>query len=83
MKLLYFAWIREKIGVSHEFRELPEGVFTVADLMEWLKSVGNGYTEAFEERSVIRVAINQEYAQLDDKVTTNDEVAFFPPVTGG
>ena len=83
MKLLYFAWVREKVGISEEERDLPVGVSDVADLIEWLKSLGDGYAEALTDKMMIRVAVNQTYAKLDHPVNSNDEVAFFPPVTGG
>ena len=83
MKLMYFAWVREKIGISEEFRDLPDTVSNVSDLIDWLKLQGEGYAEALSEEMVVRVAVNHEYVTLDNTVTTNDEVAFFPPVTGG
>ena len=83
MKLLYFAWIREKIGVSEESHDCPESVLTVKELMEYLSSRGDGYQDAFSDSSVIRVAINQDYAKLDQAISPSDEIAFFPPVTGG
>ena len=83
MKILYFAWVREKTGVGEEIVEIPEEVCTARDLVNWLKERGEGFAAAFSDDSLVRVAVNQEYATLDEPVSSADEVAFFPPVTGG
>jgi len=83
MKLLYFAWVREKTGIGEETLDLPAGVATARDLVEWLKGRGDGFAAAFADDALVRVAVNQEYATLDEPVAADDEVAFFPPVTGG
>lgn len=83
MKLLYFAWLKEKIGLSGEDCPLPDGVTSVAELVAWLTRRGNGYAEAFQDLSLVRVAVNQEHVDLDCSLSDGDEVAFFPPVTGG
>lgn len=83
MQLLYFGWVRAKIGVSGEKIEPPAEVTDVRTLIGWLEGRGTGYTEAFEDISVIRVAVNQEMAELDAIVAAGDEVALFPPMTGG
>jgi len=83
MKLLYFAWLREKTGVAKEDIAAPDGVDTVAGLVQWLAQRGGGYEKAFSDLSVVRAAVNQEYVSLDHAVSADDEVAFFPPVTGG
>lgn len=83
MKILYFAWIRSKIGLSEETVDLPEDVSTVGDLLEWLRHRGPEHSEALKDDSVVRVAVNEEYANLDAPVSAGDEVALFPPVTGG
>lgn len=83
MDLLYFAWLREKVGVGSEQRPLPPEVTTVAALIDWLKSQSPGHAAAFADLSVVRVAVNQDHAPLDAPVSDRDEVAFFPPVTGG
>lgn len=83
VKLLYFAWLREKAGVGEEDVSPPAEVATVAQLVDWLVTRGGGYAEAFGDRKVVRVAVNQEYVNLDYPVAAGDEVAFFPPVTGG
>jgi molybdopterin synthase sulfur carrier subunit len=83
MKLLYFAWLRQKIGVGEEQLDPPAEVTDVRSLVEWLKGRGPGYATAFQDLDAIKLAVNQEYASLDAAVTPGDEVAFFPPVTGG
>ena len=83
MKILYFAWLRTKIGVAEEDVTPPAEVGDVAALIEWLKGRDDGYAEALSDLSVVRVAVNQEYAGLDHPVGPDDEIALFPPVTGG
>ncbi len=83
MKLVYFAWVREKVGQSREDAEPPAEVASVGDLIEWLRGRGDNYAAAFDDAARVRVAVNQEYATLDVPVGPGDEVAFFPPVTGG
>ena len=83
MTLLYFAWVREQIGRDAEKIALPSDVQTVAALLDWLRSRGGGYASALEDMSVIRVAVNQEFAAPDHAVADGDEIALFPPVTGG
>ena len=83
MKILYFAWMRQRTGLSQEEIDLPETVTTVDTLVDWLETRGDGYRDAFAKREVIRAAVNQEYVQFDHPVANEDEIAFFPPVTGG
>lgn len=83
MKLVYFAWVRERVGKSEEEIQLPDGIATAADLMDHLSGINEIYASAFEDRGIIRVAVNQEHVQHDHGVCDADEVAFFPPVTGG
>jgi molybdopterin synthase sulfur carrier subunit len=83
VKVLYFAWLRTKTGVSEETIAPPDGVRTVAGLIEHLKARGGGYAEALRDLSALRVAVNQEFAELDQAIGANDEIALFPPVTGG
>ena len=83
MKVLYFSWVRDRIGVGSEDLSRPENVTSVEGLVEWLKCRGEGYQKAFDDITIIRVAINQEHVKLDHPVGDSDEVAFFPPVTGG
>ena len=83
MTLLYFAWVREQIGRDAEEVALPADVRTVAALLDWLRGRGDGYARALEDLSVIRVAVSQEFAAPDHAVGDGDEIALFPPVTGG
>lgn len=83
MTLLYFAWVRQKLGLSEERIELPASVRTVGDLAAHLRSRGNAFESAFSDPSRLRAAVNQEHAHWDSPVQPDDEVAFFPPVTGG
>ena len=83
MKLVYFAWVRERIGVAHEEVTPPESVITVRDLLEWLTSRGEQYAEALKFPDAIRVAINQEHARHDEPIAGAREIGLFPPMTGG
>lgn len=83
MKILYFAWLREKTGTPEEDFTLPTGVTDVGGLVTFLKQRGAGFNDAFADEAVVRVAVNQEHVGLDCALSDGDEVAFFPPVTGG
>jgi len=83
MNVLYFAWLRTKIGIGEETLELPGDVATVGEFLDWLCNRGPNYLEALQDRSVVRVAVNQEYVSFDHALSAGDEVALFPPVTGG
>ena len=83
MKLLYFAWMRERMGRAEEDLPLPAGVATVGALADWLRDRDAGGAAAFAQPGVVRAAVNQEFAQPGATVRDGDEVAFFPPVTGG
>jgi molybdopterin synthase sulfur carrier subunit len=83
MRVLYFAWLRQRAGVGEETISLPDDVRDVAGLVELLKARGPGYAEALKDLESIRVAVNQEFASLDTAISDSDEVALFPPMTGG
>ena len=83
MKLLYFAWLRARIGHAEEDLALPSEVRDVAGLLEWLRRRGPGYAEALRDDRVVRVAVNHEYVGRDHPIGDGDEVGLFPPVTGG
>lgn len=83
MRLLYFAWVRERIGRGEEECELPPSVKNVTGLLEWLRQRGGGYALALSDFAAIRVAVNQEHAPFSAPVAPDDEIAIFPPVTGG
>ncbi|MBZ9679942.1 MULTISPECIES: molybdopterin converting factor subunit 1 [unclassified Mesorhizobium] len=82
-RLIYFAWVRERIGMPEEDVELPAGIETVADLLRWLRSRGEGYEHALQYPDVIRVAIDQEHVDHREKILGAREIALFPPMTGG
>ena len=83
MKLLYFAWVRQKLGKGEEERQIPEDVATVAALATYLATLGPDYAKVFSHPARLRAAVNQTHAGFDAPVRDADEVAFFPPVTGG
>ncbi len=79
---LYFSWVREKIGTHAEQRTLPPTVTTVQKTLDFLRAQGSTYTTALTNTN-LRVAVNQTYSRMEDPVTDNDEIAIFPPVSGG
>ena len=83
MKILYFAWVRERIGKTEEVVEPPAGVRTVADLVAWLSKRGEEYAHAFENPKVIRAAIDRTHVKPEALLSGVSEIAFFPPMTGG
>ena len=83
LTILYFAWLRERIGCAQEELILPDGVQTVAALVDLLAARDARHEAAFANRRTVRAAVNQEFAAPEDAVRPGDEVAFFPPVTGG
>ena len=83
MKLVYFAWVRERIGRAEEEVVPPASVTTVADLMHWLGGRGEEYAHAFENPRVIRAAIDKSHVRPDTAIAGAREIAFFPPMTGG
>ncbi len=83
MKLLYFAWVRSRIGIAEEEAAPPPDVATVGQLLDWLAGRGANYAAALKERKLVKVAVNQDYVGPDHPLRPGDEVALFPPVTGG
>jgi sulfur-carrier protein len=83
VRLLYFAWVREKLGRSEESVALPPGVTTIAELMTWLGQRGPEYLDVFSRVGIVRAAIDQVHAQPTSVIGSAREIAFFPPVTGG
>ena len=83
IELLYFAWVRERIGKDGERLELPREIASVDALLDRLESFGGGYAAALADRSRLRVAVNQSFSPLATPLSPGDEVAIFPPVTGG
>jgi len=83
LKLVYFAWVRERVGRPEEMTEVPSHVATVSDLVQWLKGRGEEYAYAFENDGIVRVAIDHVHVKPDAVLAGAREVAFFPPMTGG
>ena len=83
MKVKYFAWVRERIGISEEMVDPPAAVRTVDDLIGWLSKRGETYAYAFEKPKVIRAAIDHTHVKPDAMISGAREIAFFPPMTGG
>ena len=83
INVLYFAWMREHTGTTSEQITLPDGAKTVGDLMPLLMARSAGHTLALKNMAAVRVAVNRSYGDLKTAVAAGDEIAFFPPVTGG
>ncbi len=83
MNIKYFSWIREGIGKGEESLDKPETINTVSDLLDHLCSLDGGYAEVLKERVFVRAAVNQVHVDHTHELADGDEVAFFPPVTGG
>lgn len=83
MRVLYFAWLRQKVGTAEEEVSPPADVRDVAGLVRWLATRSSAHAAAFADPRQVRAAVNQDFATPDHPVAANDEVAFFPPVTGG
>ncbi len=83
MKLLYFAWVRERIGKTEEVVDVPAGLATVGDLITWLAGRGEEYAHAFANPKVVRAAIDRAHVRADAPIAGAREIAFFPPMTGG
>jgi molybdopterin synthase sulfur carrier subunit len=83
LSILYFAWLRERVGVAEETISPPDSVATVADLVAYLSELDQRHAIAFKDRKTVRCAVNQEFADPETVLRSGDEVAFFPPVTGG
>ena len=83
MRVLYFAWVRERVGTGEELVEPPAEVDTVATLIDWLAARSAGHADALADRDRLRAAVDQAFVPLDAPVAGAREVAIFPPVTGG
>ena len=83
MKILYFAWLRQRTGIGEEDVSPPESVRDVASRVDWLKQRNPAFAEALADTSTLRVAFNQEFASFDTALNGTEEVALFPPMTGG
>jgi sulfur-carrier protein len=83
VRILYFAWVRERVGKAAETLAPPAAILTVSDLIAWLATRGPEYAHAFENPTVIRVALDQSHVKPSALIAGVHEIAFFPPVTGG
>lgn len=83
MNILYFSWIKDKLGKTKENIAIDQNISSVSELITFLESKDETYKEVFKDISSIRVSINMETANMDDPISIDDEIAFFPPMTGG
>lgn len=83
MKAVYFAWVRERIGIAEEELTPPASVETVEQLVDWLAARGEGYAAAFANRKSVRAALDKMHVTTQTPIATAREIAFFPPMTGG
>jgi sulfur-carrier protein len=83
VKVRYFAWVRERVGLAEEDLDPPPSIATIADLVAWLTKRGDEYAYAFENPKVIRAAIDKSHVRADAPIRGASEIAFFPPMTGG
>jgi molybdopterin synthase sulfur carrier subunit len=83
VKALYFAWVRERIGLAEEEIAPPASVTTVGELVAWLKRRGENYAAAFANEGAVRAALDRRHARPDQPIAAAKEIAFFPPMTGG
>ncbi len=83
IQMLYFAWVRERVGVAEERVTPPADVTTVADLVDWLAGQDAAHAEAFADRTRLRAALDQAFVAFDTPIAGAREIAIFPPVTGG
>lgn len=83
MKILYFSWIKERVGMGEEDIDLPADIRTVSDLLDWLKTRNEMFDAVLEHRDIVRVAIDQQHAEHDQPIGQAREIALFPPMTGG
>lgn len=83
VKIVYFAWVRERVGKTEETLDIPAGIDTIADLVVWLRSRGPEYVAAFAKPEVVRAALDQSHVKPTTRIAGAREIAFFPPVTGG
>jgi sulfur-carrier protein len=83
VNILYFAWLRERVGLGEETLSPPPTVETVTQLIDWLSQRSPGHAAAFADRKLVRAAIDQVHSQHSANITGAQEIAFFPPVTGG
>ena len=83
MVVKYFSWIKEHIGKSEEQIDLPSNITNVNQLINYLNEIDQKYNVIFKKKELIKIAVNKTYTSFDANISNNDEIAFFPPVTGG
>ena len=83
MKIVYFAWVREKIGTSSEIIKLPEDINNIDKLLNFLSLKSLAHKEALSNKKVLKFSVNFQFAEINQKIKNDDEIAIFPPVTGG
>ena len=83
MVIKYFSWIKEHVGKSEEQIELPGHINNVNELINYLNELDKKYSLILEKKKLIKIAVNKTYSSFDTNISNNDEIAFFPPVTGG
>ena len=83
MIIKYFSWIKEHVGKSEELIELPDHINNVNELINYLNELDRKYSLILEKKNLIKIAVNKTYSSFDTNISNNDEIAFFPPVTGG
>ena len=83
MVVKYFSWIKEHIGKSEEQIDLPNNITNVNQLINYLNEIDEKYNIIFKKKELIKIAVNKTYSSFDTNISNNDEIAFFPPVTGG
>ena len=83
MIIKYFSWIKEHVGKSEEQIELPDHINNVNKLINYLNGLDEKYSLILDKKKLIKIAVNKTYSSFDTNISNNDEIAFFPPVTGG
>ena len=83
MKIVYFSWVRERIGLNSESINVPENIITLDNLIDFLSLKSPGHKEALINKKLLKFSVNFEFANINHEINNNDEVAIFPPVTGG
>jgi molybdopterin synthase sulfur carrier subunit len=83
IRIVYFAWVRERVGLPEETLDIPTDLATIADLVRWLKLRGEGYEAAFADETVVRAALDHVHAKPQARLGAAREIALFPPMTGG